>query len=73
MDDDEPRVLLGVFVEDCSGAVGGAVIDSEDFEVLIRLRQKGVEAFTEVAIYVVDRNDDSDSAVDRGGLWCFIF
>ena len=46
--------------DDVGAAVGGAVVDAQDLNVLVRLGLDGVEALVEELLDVVDRYDDRD-------------
>jgi hypothetical protein len=59
-DQPQPRIALGMACGDRRAAVGGAVVDHHDLEVAEALRAQREQAVVEVALDVVDRDDDAD-------------
>lgn len=58
-------MLGGDGVDDCSGAVGGAVVDGEDVQVGVVLRKKGVESVGDVGGFVARGDDDREGWAPR--------
>ena len=47
-------VTLHVLADDIWRAIGGAVVDTDDLDVLKRLRHGGIEAFAQIALDIAD-------------------
>ena len=56
----QARIPRRIFREHLRGAVGGAVVDADDLDVLQRLPEDGIKAFAEMPLGVVDGDDDRD-------------
>ncbi len=59
-DDFKAGVFLGVFFENSFGIVDRAIVNSDDFEILIGLVDDGIEAFRKIFGGVVDWDDDGN-------------
>src|SRR4029077_16812477 len=51
-----PRIPRGILAANCLGTVGGTVVRYDDFEILERLGQDGIQRFVDVVVAVVHRN-----------------
>ena len=60
VDGDNARVFFGVFFDYFGRVISGAVVDDDNFEILISLSSDRSEAFVEILGSVVDRNNDGD-------------
>ena len=49
-------IALHVLTDDIWRAIGGAVVDTDDLDVLERLRHGGIEALAQVAFDIANRN-----------------
>jgi len=55
-DEVDPRILFGIPLEDLGRAVGRAVVDDQELEVGLRLRQNALDGLGHVTLRVVDRH-----------------
>ena len=60
MDDGYPRIPFLPAVADGGGAVGGAVIDENDLQILVCLSDDGGDAFVQIFLDLIDGNDDGN-------------
>ena len=60
MDDLNARVFFGKNVAELGAEVGGAVVDEDDFEILVSLSEDRVDATFKNLGDVVNRDDDRD-------------
>lgn len=58
MEGDDSLVLCGIFIKNLTRSIGGAVVYSENDEILVALGEDGVETFSEVAGGVVYGEDN---------------
>ena len=56
MDDGDSRIPFLPAVADGGGAVGGAVIDKNDLQILVCLPDDGGDAFVQIFLNLEDRN-----------------
>ena len=56
MDDGYPRIPFLPAVADGGGAVGGAVIDKNDLQILVCLSDDGGDAFVQIFLDLIDGN-----------------
>ncbi len=62
-DELDTAVGLFIFLENRGSAVGGAVVNADDFDALVRLLEQAVEALLEESLAVVYRDDDGNEAL----------
>ena len=60
VDHAKARVALHELANDLGTAVAGTVVDADDLDVLERLGSGGIEALPEIALHVVDGNEERD-------------
>ena len=60
MDDGYPRIPFLPAVADGGGAVGGAVIDENDLQILVGLSDDGGDAYVQIFLDLIDGNDDGN-------------
>ena len=59
-DDFDAGVFLGVLCDNCGGIVGGAIVNTNNFKILISLSENGIEAFWKVFGGIVNWNDNGN-------------
>ena len=52
------RMPRGILLGDCSTVVGAAIVNANDFVVLVCLIEQAIQAASEILLDVVHRNDD---------------
>ena len=57
---DNTGVFVGVGFGDFGGAVGGAVVDKDNFEIVVGLGEDAVETWSDIWDNVVEGDDDRD-------------
>ena len=60
MDDGYPWIPFLPAVADGGGAVGGAVIDENDLQILVGLPDDGGDAFVQIFLDLINGNDDGN-------------
>src|ERR1043165_535825 len=65
----EQRDLLAVLLDDRARAVGRAVVDDEELEVAVGLREDAVDGARNPALAVVHRQDDGDERPGHYGYF----
>lgn len=58
-------VLLGELPDDLETFVGRAVVDEDDFEIVISLREDRINGLLDMSRGIVDWNDDRDERVHK--------
>ncbi len=62
-DDAKVRVFLGVLPSNAQAAIGGTVVDNDDFQVIKRLVDQRIKTLAKILLHVIDRNDYGDLRV----------
>ncbi len=65
MDSDDAAILLGVRFNDVRRAIGRAVIDENNFEVLVSLTQNRIKASRKVLSGIIDRDDNGNEVLHK--------
>ena len=58
MDDFDARIFFGVLIGDFVRIVGGAIVDKENFEILMSLSEDGIKTGRKILCYIVDWDND---------------
>ena len=63
-----PAFLARKFLQNCAAAIGGSIIQQDDFHVLIGLPCDGTQPLRQIFFVIVIRDDDADERLLRASL-----
>ena len=69
MEEFDARIGFGIVAGNLIRIVGGAVVNDDNFEILISLAEDRIEAGGEIFFSVIYWNDDGNERVSLGHVW----
>ena len=58
MQSEDTRVTRSILITNRSAAIGRTIINKDNFQILVALRQDRIDTLTQVRLYLVDGDDD---------------